>query len=100
MIPLIHNQEGLNKNSSVTTRTEPLDDSELVAHEFEERDPGVEKMISMAIQGARKNGRHGGICGQAPSDYPDFSEFLAAVFFLGPLQSLGEGPSTWPILRS
>lgn len=51
-------------------------DSELVAHEFEERDPGVEKMISMAIQGARKNGRHSGLCGQAPSDYPDFAEFL------------------------
>jgi len=51
-------------------------DSELVAHEFEERDPGVLKMVSLAIQGAKKNHRHSGLCGQAPSDYPDFAEFL------------------------
>jgi len=51
-------------------------DSELVAHDFDERDPGVMKTISLAIKGARRNGRHIGICGQAPSDYPDFAEFL------------------------
>lgn len=51
-------------------------DSELVAHDFDERDPGVMKTISLAIQGARRNGRHIGICGQAPSDYPEFAEFL------------------------
>jgi pyruvate,water dikinase len=36
----------------------------------------VMKMISMAIQGARRNKRHSGLCGQAPSDYPEFAEFL------------------------
>jgi pyruvate,water dikinase len=51
-------------------------DSELVAHEFDERDPGVMKVISMAVQGARRNHRHSGLCGQAPSDYPEFAEFL------------------------
>jgi len=51
-------------------------DSSLVAHDFDERDPGVMKIISMAIQGAKRNGRHSGICGQAPSDYPEFAEFL------------------------
>ena len=51
-------------------------DSALLAHDFDERDPGVMKMISMAIQGARKNKRHIGLCGQAPSDYPEFAEFL------------------------
>lgn len=51
-------------------------DSELIAHDFEERDPGVMKFITMAIEGARRNNRHSGICGQAPSDYPEFAEFL------------------------
>jgi len=51
-------------------------DSELLAAEFDEQDPGVLKMISLAIQGAKRNGRHSGICGQAPSDYPEFAEFL------------------------
>ncbi len=51
-------------------------DSEIIAHDFDERDPGVMKMISMTIQGAKRNSRHCGICGQAPSDYPEFAEFL------------------------
>jgi pyruvate,water dikinase len=51
-------------------------DSALVAHDFDERDAGVMRMISMAIQGARRNKRHSGLCGQAPSDYPEFTEFL------------------------
>ena len=51
-------------------------DSELVAPIFDERDEGVMRMISMAIEGARRNGRHSGICGQAPSDYPEFAQFL------------------------
>ena len=51
-------------------------DSALVAHDFDEQDPGVMKMVSMAIQGAKRNHRHSGLCGQAPSDYPEFAEFL------------------------
>ena len=51
-------------------------DSALVAHDFDEQDPGVMKMVSMAIQGAKRNHRHSGLCGQAPSDYPKFAEFL------------------------
>ncbi|OWW21161.1 phosphoenolpyruvate synthase [Noviherbaspirillum denitrificans] len=51
-------------------------DSETVAFDFDERDEGVKTMIRMAIKGARNNRRHCGICGQAPSDYPDFAEFL------------------------
>ncbi len=45
-------------------------------HDFDERDPGVMKMISMAVQGAKRNKRHSGLCGQAPSDYPEVAEFL------------------------
>jgi pyruvate,water dikinase len=51
-------------------------DSALVAHDFDERDPGVLRMLSQAIQGAKRNRRHSGICGQAPSDYPEIAEFL------------------------
>jgi pyruvate, water dikinase len=51
-------------------------DSETVAFDFDERDEGVKRMIRMAIEGARANGKHCGICGQAPSDYPDFAKFL------------------------
>ena len=51
-------------------------DSEIIAHDFDERDPGVMKMISMTIEGAKRNNRHCGICGQAPSDYPEFADFL------------------------
>jgi len=51
-------------------------DSALVAHDFDERDPGVMRMISMALEGAKRNNRHSGLCGQAPSDYPEFAEFL------------------------
>jgi len=51
-------------------------DSALVAYGFDERDPGVKKTVSLAIQGARRNRRYSGLCGQAPSDYPEFAEFL------------------------
>ncbi len=51
-------------------------DSEIVAFDFDERDAGVREMIRLAIEGCRRNGRHSGICGQAPSDYPEFAEFL------------------------
>ncbi len=53
-------------------------DSELVAFDFDERDPGVLEMLRMAIAGAKRNGRYVGICGQAPSDYPEIAEFLVA----------------------
>jgi pyruvate,water dikinase len=47
-------------------------DSALIAHIFDERDPGVMKLISQVIEGAKRNHSHSGICGQAPSDYPEF----------------------------
>jgi len=51
-------------------------DSEIVAFDFDERDPGVMEMLRLAVVGAKRNGRHSGICGQAPSDYPEVAEFL------------------------
>jgi pyruvate,water dikinase len=54
-------------------------DSEIVAFDYDERDPGVLKMIELAVEGARRNRRHSGICGQAPSDYPEVAEFLVKL---------------------
>ncbi len=51
-------------------------DSEMVAHLFDERNGAVEKMVAMAIDSAIRNKKKIGICGQAPSDYPEFAEFL------------------------
>ncbi len=51
-------------------------DSEIVAHVFNERDPSVTRLIATAIAAAHRAGRKIGICGQAPSDYPEFAEFL------------------------
>src|SRR5581483_8101436 len=51
-------------------------DSDILAPLFNEQDSAVKKMISMAIEGAHRNKRHIGICGQAPSDNKEFIEFL------------------------
>lgn len=51
-------------------------DSEIVAHEFDERDLAVKLLIQQAIAVARRVDRKIGLCGQAPSDYPDFAKFL------------------------
>lgn len=51
-------------------------DSEIVAHILDERNPAVTKMIAGVVAAAKKAGRKIGICGQAPSDYPEFAEFL------------------------
>ncbi|HEV8139326.1 MAG TPA: putative PEP-binding protein, partial [Pyrinomonadaceae bacterium] len=64
-------------SNDLTQLTLGLDrDSEMVAHLFDERDGAVEKMISMAIDAAHRAGKKIGICGQAPSDYPEFARFL------------------------
>ncbi|MCG7757736.1 MAG: phosphoenolpyruvate synthase, partial [Nitrosomonas sp.] len=51
-------------------------DSSLVAHVFDERNPAVKKLLAMAIDACRKQGKYIGICGQGPSDYPDFAAWL------------------------
>jgi len=51
-------------------------DSELLAGHFDERDPAVLALMDMAIQGAHETGKYIGICGQAPSDYPEIAQHL------------------------
>lgn len=65
-------------------------DSATVAFDFDERDPGMLKMLKLAIEGCRHNGVHSGICGQAPSDYP---EIAAELVRLG-IDSISVNPDT------
>jgi len=67
-------------SNDLTQLTLGLDrDSALVAHIFDERNEGVKRMVKMAIEGAKANNRKIGICGQAPSDYPEFAQFLVEL---------------------
>ncbi len=54
-------------------------DSEIVAFDYDERDEGVKAMIRLAVEGCRRNRRHSGLCGQAPSDYPDMARYLVEL---------------------
>ena len=64
-------------SNDLTQLTLGLDrDSSLVAHLYDERNPAIKKMISMLFDVAKKNNVKVGICGQGPSDFPDFAQFL------------------------
>jgi pyruvate,water dikinase len=64
-------------SNDLTQLTLGLDrDSALVAHLFDERNEAVKRMVKLAIETVKKKGRKIGICGQAPSDYPEFAQFL------------------------
>ena len=66
-------------SNDLTQLTLGLDrDSSIVANLFDERNPAVKKMLSMAIKAARAKGKYIGICGQGPSDHPDLAEWLMA----------------------
>jgi pyruvate,water dikinase len=54
-------------------------DSEIVAFDYDERDEGVKEMLRLAVEGCARNGIHSGLCGQAPSDYPDMAEYLVEL---------------------
>lgn len=54
-------------------------DSDIVAFDFDERDPGMLEMFRQAIVGAKRNGRHIGICGEAPANYPEIARYLTGL---------------------
>jgi pyruvate, water dikinase len=54
-------------------------DSAIVAFDYDERDPGVKEMIRLAVEGCKRNRRHSGLCGQAPSDYPEMARYLVEL---------------------
>ena len=67
-------------SNDLTQLTLGLDrDSALVAHIFDERNEGVKELVRQVITKAKANGRKIGICGQAPSDYPEFASFLVEM---------------------
>lgn len=64
-------------SNDMTQLTLGLDrDSALVAETFDERDPAVLKLLSMAIEACRRHGKYVGICGQGPSDHPELAQWL------------------------
>lgn len=65
-------------------------DSELVAHVYDERNDAVKNLIARVIEVANAKGKYIGICGQAPSDYPDFAQFLVEKG----IQSISLNPDT------
>jgi pyruvate,water dikinase len=54
-------------------------DSDIVAFDFDERDPGMLEMLRLAVVGAKRNGRHVGICGEAPANYPEIAGYLTQL---------------------
>ncbi len=67
-------------SNDLTQLTLGLDrDSSLVAHLYDERNPAVKAMLKMLITSAKKTGTKVGICGQGPSDFPDFAQFLVEL---------------------
>jgi pyruvate,water dikinase len=69
-------------------------DSDIVAFDFDERDPGMLEMLRLAVTGAHRNHRHVGICGEAPANYPEIARFLAGIG----IDSISVNPSS--VLRT
>lgn len=67
-------------SNDLTQLTLGLDrDSALVSHLYDERNPAVKRMLKMLIETAKRTGTKVGICGQGPSDFPDFAQFLVEL---------------------
>jgi pyruvate,water dikinase len=73
---------------------------ELLAADFDERDPAVKALLSLAIGACKRQGKYVGICGQGPSDHPDFAQWLVAQG----IESISLNPdsviATWKLLAA
>ncbi|MFP5467736.1 MAG: phosphoenolpyruvate synthase [Gammaproteobacteria bacterium] len=73
---------------------------ELLAHDFDERDPAVKALLKLAIGACKAEGKYAGICGQGPSDHPDFAQWLRSEG----ISSISLNPDsvvdTWQLLAS
>jgi pyruvate,water dikinase len=71
---------------------------ELLAADFDERDPAVKALLALAIAACKRQGKYVGICGQGPSDHPDLAQWLVAQG----IESISLNPdsviSTWKLL--
>jgi len=74
-------------------------DSQIVAFDFDERDPGMLEMLRLAVVGAHRNGRHVGICGEAPANYPEVAEFLAQLGIDSISVNADSVPKTMKVVR-
>ncbi|MCM8857027.1 MAG: phosphoenolpyruvate synthase [Candidatus Thiodiazotropha sp.] len=88
-------------SNDMTQLTLGLDrDSSLVAKSFDERNPAVKKMLSMAIQACNDAGKYVGICGQGPSDYPDLAEWLVEQHIASISLNPDSVVDTWRLLAN
>jgi pyruvate,water dikinase len=71
-------------------------DSEVLAHLFDERDEGVKRLIQVLVGIAHRKERKVGICGQAPSDYPEFAEYLVGIG----IDSISLSPDSLPAVAA
>jgi pyruvate,water dikinase len=71
---------------------------ELLAADFDERDPAVKALISRAIAACRAHGKYIGICGQGPSDHPDFAQWLAQEGIVSISLNPDSVVTTWQLL--
>jgi pyruvate,water dikinase len=74
-------------------------DSQIVAFDFDERDPGMFEMLRLAVVGAHRNGRHIGICGEAPATYPEVAAFLVQLGIDSISVNADSVPKTMKVVR-
>ena len=92
------NHHKLTRLASLTLGLDRDSGLEQLAVDFDERDPAVKALISRAIAACRATGKYIGICGQGPSDHPDFAQWLAAEGIVSISLNPDSVIETWTLL--